>query len=134
MSFEENKWQKVGACIWKILTHVPYLPAFLHEPGSKLLVLGMVIPPLIGNPCNWYINPYYWVDFPIPYYMEISWEFTVDPIAHINQHPRNEIFNSILSSRKVFSEEPKCLAHRNTGPRAERLTSWRTGTVKMVGF
>ena len=30
--------------------------------GSKLLVLGMVIPPLIGNPYKGYINPYYWVD------------------------------------------------------------------------
>ena len=30
--------------------------------GSKLVVLGMAIPPLIGNPCNGYINPYYWVD------------------------------------------------------------------------
>ena len=33
-----------------------------YEPGSKLLVLGMVIQPLIGNPYNGYINPYYWVD------------------------------------------------------------------------
>ena len=33
-----------------------------HEPGSKLLVLGMVIQPLIGNPYSGYINPYYWVD------------------------------------------------------------------------
>ena len=32
------------------------------EPGSKLAVLGMAIPPLIGNPYNGYINPYYWVD------------------------------------------------------------------------
>ena len=32
------------------------------EPGSKLVVLGMAIPPLIGNPYNGYINPYYWVD------------------------------------------------------------------------
>ncbi len=35
---------------------------FPYEPGSKLLVLGMVIQPLIGNPYNEYINPYYWVD------------------------------------------------------------------------
>ena len=35
---------------------------FSYEPGSKLVVLGMVIPPLIGNPYNGYINPYYWVD------------------------------------------------------------------------
>ena len=35
---------------------------FPNVLGSKLLVLGMVIQPLIGNPCNGYINPYYWVD------------------------------------------------------------------------
>ena len=29
---------------------------------SKLPILGMVIPPLVGNPYNGYINPYYWVD------------------------------------------------------------------------
>ena len=39
-----------------------FLTLCLYEPGSKLLVLGMVIPPLIGNPYNGYINPYYWVD------------------------------------------------------------------------
>ena len=33
-----------------------------YVPWSKLLVLGMVIQPLIGNPYNGYINPYYWVD------------------------------------------------------------------------
>ena len=33
-----------------------------YEPGSKLPVLGMVIQPLIRNPYNGYINPYYWVD------------------------------------------------------------------------
>ena len=43
----------------------------VYVPGSKLVVLGMVIPPLIGNPYNGYINPYYWVDEFIPYYMEI---------------------------------------------------------------
>ena len=31
-------------------------------PGSKLLILGVVIPPLVGNPYNGYINPYYKVD------------------------------------------------------------------------
>ena len=36
----------------------------------------------VGNPYNGYINPYYWVEFPIPYYMEMSWEL-IDPIAHI---------------------------------------------------
>ena len=33
-----------------------------HVPGSKLPMLGMVIQPLVGNPYNGYINPYYWVD------------------------------------------------------------------------
>ena len=33
-----------------------------YVPGSKLLILGMVIPPLIGSPYNGYINPYYKVD------------------------------------------------------------------------
>ena len=32
---------------------------FPSEPRSKILVLGMVIQPLIGNPYNGYINPYY---------------------------------------------------------------------------
>ena len=41
------------------LKHVEIHP---DVPGSKLLVLGMVISPLIGNPYNGYINPYYWVD------------------------------------------------------------------------
>ena len=48
---------------WLVLN--PHLVATLcssFEPGSKLLVLGMVIQPLIGNPYNGYINPYYWVD------------------------------------------------------------------------
>ena len=30
--------------------------------NKQILVLGMVIQPLIGNPYNGYINPYYWVD------------------------------------------------------------------------
>ena len=44
----------------------------LNEPGSKLLVLGMVIQPLIGNPYNGYINPYSTIGLmTIPYCMEI---------------------------------------------------------------
>ena len=47
--------------------------AVSYVPGSKLVVLGMGdLPPLIGNPYNGYINPYYWVDEFIPYYMEIN--------------------------------------------------------------
>ena len=41
---------------------------YLYEPGSKLVVLGMgKIQPLIVNPYNGYINPYYKVDdHPLP--------------------------------------------------------------------
>ena len=36
--------------------------------GLNSFVLGLVIPPLIGNPYNGYINPYYWVnDHPLLY-------------------------------------------------------------------
>ena len=45
-----------------------------YEPGSiNSLVLGDGKPPTLndGNPYNGYINPYYWVDEFIPYYMEI---------------------------------------------------------------
>ncbi len=52
----------------------------LFEPGSKLLVLGMVIQPLIVNPYNGYINPYYWVDDHPLLYGNIG---GLDPIAHV---------------------------------------------------
>ena len=39
-----------------------WLISIFYVPGSKLLLLGMVIPPSIGNHYNGYINPYYWVD------------------------------------------------------------------------
>ena len=66
----------------RLFTHCE--PGFGHaptyEPGSKLVVLGMAIPPLIGNPYNGYINPYYWVDdHPLLYGNNGS----LDPIAHI---------------------------------------------------
>ena len=52
-----------------------------YEQGSKLLVLGMVIQPLIGNPHNGYINPYYWVDdHPLLYGNNVS----LDPSTYIN--------------------------------------------------
>ena len=56
-----------------------------HEPGSKLPVLGMVIQPLIVNPYDGCINPYYWVDdHPLLYGNNGS----LDPIAPmVNQQP-----------------------------------------------
>ena len=53
-------------------------PFKCHGQGCRVF-LGMgKIPPLIGILIyNGYINPYYWVEFPIPYYMESSWEFSL---------------------------------------------------------
>ena len=39
--------------------------------GQKSQYWGWSSPPFHRNPSNGYINPYYWVEFPIPYYMEI---------------------------------------------------------------
>ena len=50
-----HKWIKP-----RIIGSEPWLN--LYVSGSKLLLLGMVIPPLLGKPCNGYINPYYKVD------------------------------------------------------------------------
>ena len=68
---KERETETGPSNVWTTKLQRPQRVHFLHEPGSKLLVLGMVIQPLIGNPYNGYINPYYWVEFPIPYYMEI---------------------------------------------------------------
>ena len=54
-----------------------------YVPGSKLLILMMVIPPLMGNPYNGYINPYYWVDIPIPYCLLYGNHRSLD-LAHIS--------------------------------------------------
>ena len=53
-------------------------------PGSKLPILGMVIPSLIENPYNGNINPSYWVDFSHP--LLYGNNGSLDPIAHM--HPR----------------------------------------------
>ncbi len=44
----------------------------------KSRYIGDGHPTFNRNPYNGYINPYYWVDEFIPYYMEISWEL-IDP-------------------------------------------------------
>ena len=49
---------------WSHLNPILKLPMHAqspYEPGSKLLILGIIIPP-IGNPRHRYVNPYNWVD------------------------------------------------------------------------
>ena len=55
-----------------------------YVPGSKVLILGMIIPPLIGNPYNGYISPYYWVDdHPLLY----GNNGNLDPSDYLNHSP-----------------------------------------------
>ena len=69
-------------------------------PGSKVAVLGMVIPRLIGNPYNGYINPYYWVDdHPLLYGNNGS----LDPSTYV-----------LVLSFKLFSFLPKNLGSPKT--------------------
>ena len=53
-----------------------------HGQGCRVF-LGMGdIPPLMTESLfHGYINPHYWVDEFIPYYMQISWEL-IDPGTH----------------------------------------------------
>ena len=61
-----------------------FVPWSIYVPWSKVAILGMVIPPLIGirNPYNGYINPYYWVDdHPLLYGNNGSWS----TLAHMER-------------------------------------------------
>ena len=63
------------AMLWAALMCWFYFVS-LHVPGSKLLILGMVIPPLIGNPYNGYINPYEVYDHPYSYHRKTMGVYT----------------------------------------------------------
>ena len=71
------------------------------EPGSKLPVLGMVIQPLIGNPYNGYINPYYWVDdHPLLYGNNGSWS-TRSHIWRQVATEAQEFFHMVTTVRRI---------------------------------
>ena len=75
---EIDSWQHTVSTIYVLLRQLQTINSFCSVcdtykmkscvPGSKLLLLAMVIPPLIGNPYNGYINPYYWVDDNPPFF------------------------------------------------------------------
>ena len=85
-----------------------------YEPGSKLLVLGMVIQPLIGNPYNGYINPYYWVDDhpllygnngsldPSTYWKCVDWNLCLN-----NTYQKNR--QSLPACSTIYSHGGSCL-------------------------
>ncbi len=72
-------------------------------PWSKVAILGMVIPPLIGILIMG-IYPYYWVDFPILYYMEIM---GVYPHWHIWNPDFFGAWIPILWNKTWLSPNPK---------------------------
>ena len=76
---QHGKWLNI--CLQKAICKVDNRGMYPHVPGSKLLVLGMVIQPGIGTPHNGYINPYYWVDCSHP--LLYGNNGGLDPIAHI---------------------------------------------------
>ena len=115
VGFMVNVWMYVG-----------FIYIYIYEPGSKLLVLGMVIQPLIGNPYNWYINPYYWVDdHPLLYenngsldpstYSQVYtyfWGGFVPALEVQGSRPYKKKHRENLSSSRLFSLG--ILAHRTS--------------------
>ena len=62
-------------------------PNVCHGQGCRVFWGDKLIPPFIDGILI--MGPYKplrtWVDEFIPYYMEISWELSLDPIAHVTR-------------------------------------------------
>ena len=84
----------------------------LYGPGSKLLVLGMVIQPLIGNPYNGYINPYYWVDdHPLLYGNNVS----LDPSTYVGKKRTGKQDKGTFRCLLPWLRQQQRLVHFRTG-------------------
>ena len=69
-----------------------------YEPWSTVAILGMVIQPLIGNPYNGYITPYYWVDdHPLLYGNNGS----LDPSTYSNLNASRYTDSWVLQACKI---------------------------------
>ena len=79
-----HKWSSIFVSFWGEILEATRSGCWKKKSNSCLyvrwkLTCAMVKSRYIGdghttfnkNPYNGYINPYYWVEFPIPYYMEI---------------------------------------------------------------
>ena len=88
----------------------------------------MVIPPLIGNPYNGYINPCYWVDDQTLLHANNA---SLDPIAHMDQRlstKKNTVFSDKKTSRQVTGiekENPKNILGSKSG-----RTTLKKGAVR----
>ena len=68
---------------------------------DQLLILGMVIPPLIGNPHNGYIRPYYWVD---DHPLWKSWEFKDSSNARKSFHTVKMPLTQVVGSHHISNK------------------------------
>ena len=82
-------------------------------------ILGMGdLPALIGILISWGpINPYYWVDKFIPYYMEMSSEL-IDPIAQLVP----SLGVVVKSITQVISSDSECVRTSSTPHRSTKKT------------
>ncbi len=92
-------------------------PGMVDYKHLALSILGMAIPPLIGNPYNGYINPYYWVEFPIPYGNIGSWDWPQDPESF--QDPGS----GMLSEKNPMGHRKRCCPWRPP-PSANISSRW----------
>ena len=74
-----------------------------YVPGSKLPMLGMVIPTLVRNPCNGCINPYYWVDDPSTYE---DCETCMDIIQPLHRPGHNVCFGRFRQAKLLLVKVP----------------------------
>ena len=110
--------------------------------GLNLLILGMVIPPLVGNLCNGYINPYFFGLMPIPSFFMDQNHGSLDPkpqtyphissISHLcNQLPTLPTCRGALSIskaliaplRNTLPPGPRRLS-KDFLPRAKQVLPW----------
>ena len=104
---------------------------FTHEPGSKLLVLGMVIQPLIGNPYNGYINPYYWVDdHPLLYGNNGS----LDPSTHGHVENKGVFSWNQGIAESILFQSQTLMAIVNQPPRAAYPPQFDKGLIRPYIF
>ena len=76
-----------------------------YVPWSKVAILGMVIPPLIGNPYNGYINPYYWVDdHPLLYGNNVSLDPSTYDLSWKTKPSRGTSESSLRTSFTIIEE------------------------------
>ena len=104
-------------------------------PWSKVAILGMAIPPLIGILNNGYINPYYWVDEFIPYYMEIMGVDRPDCTIHLSKRIGLMSWHHLSRAQGVILESfPRCRLRRKDSRNGEVVCNPYKWPANSMGF